>query len=430
MISSMRCLQQDIDQDRLRPVYLFYGPEEFLKERAVQEILRKMVTPDLKEFNLDVLYGDETNAATIVDRAASLPMMAERRFILVRNVDRLLVEERRKILEYSASSAKRKLLEQLERDIQKKEKELKDRKKKPDLSRSDSAARSDGSRPTDLLEQRDELLARKREVLQGLNFAFPHACLLLTADDGDVVRMFYRGGRKKRTPGTRKSTAKAVGVQRTGRATPGGTSGLDGQDSADEPWLNVFADRIVAGVNFRSLSETRVPGMVDQLARDHGKSIAPRAVELLVQAIGSDLVAVDNELAKLSIYIADRPEITSRDVEAVVGEMKVRSVWDLCDAVLSGRTVQSFSLLGRLLESGLAVPQLTGALRWRLSQQLSGRGRGWAGHRPKASDECLEKAFNLLYETEFSANTGRQSARMAMTLLIDRLCRLFGEEER
>jgi DNA polymerase III delta subunit len=206
-------------------------------------------------------------------------------------------------------------------------------------------------------------------------------------------------------------------------------SGPEKKDPAMEPWLNAFADRVVAGVNFRSPSEEEIPARVRQLARDHGKSIAPRAVELLVKAVGNDLLAVNNELAKLSIYIADRTEIGPRDVEMVVGELKTRSIWDLCDAVLSGRAAGAFSLLGRLLETGLAVPQFTGALRWRLSQLVSGRGRGRAGGAPAGLDGRLEEAFELLYEAEFSVNTGRRSSPMAMTLLIDRLCRVFASAE-
>ncbi len=405
MMSPRDQARQDSGRDRHRPVRLFYGPEEFLKEQAVQEILRELVPPELREFNLDVLYGDETDAGTIVDRVASLPMMAERRVVLVRNVDRLPIEERRKILEYSVSSEKRKLLNKLEREI-------------AQLGRRDELPR-----------RRKTLLEQKRKVLKGLAFAFPHACLLLTAADGDVVKMFHRGGRKKKAPGRKAPKAKNVSrpsqhVGSRSAAEPGGG------DSQDEPWLNVFADRVVAGKKFPTPSGIKVQEWVRRLARDRGKSISPPAVRLLIQAVGSDLVALNNELAKLSIYIADRPQIDPDDIEMVVGEMKVRSVWDLCDTVVSGQPAQAISLLGRLLESGLAVPQLTGALRSRLSGMVSRGGRGRAGTRARIAQDRLEKAFELLYDTELSFLTGRQSARMAMTLLIDRLGHLFVSEEK
>jgi len=390
-------LRQNIKQDRFHSVYLFYGPEEFLKERAVQEILAKMITPDLKEFNLDVLYGDETDAATIVDRAASLPMMAERRVVLVRNVNDLPAEERRKILEYSTSSEKRRCLDTLERDIRKIEKQLQDREEKADSGRKDATGPHAGSQRKDLFRQRNDLVEKKTSILKDLDFAFPHTCLLLTAARGDVTRLFHRG--EKKIPST------------------------------DEPWLNVFADRTVAGIEFKTPPEKDIRARVSRLARDHGKSIAPRAVRMLVQAIGNDLLALDNELAKLSIYVADRPEIVPRDVEMVVGEMKARTVWELCSAVLSGNAARSFSVLGRLLESGIAVPQLTGAVRSRLHRLVPGGGGGSSGPRSGASPERIEKAYELLYETELSFLTGRRSAPLAMTLMVDQLCHLFSSPE-
>ena len=427
---SMKRLRQDIGQGHFQTIYLLCGPEVFLKEKTVREICSQIVSPELREFNLDILYGDETDAATIVDRAASLPMMAQQRVVLVRNVDRLPIEERRKILEYSVSSEKRKLLEQLENKVAQKEKELQKQQREIDSARKKSARPATGPERRKLLGERDELLAEKQKVLEKLAFAFPHTCLLLLADAGDVVKLFYRGGQKKKTHGRRTSGLRAAPAGRTGSASVESGPGLKDNRASHEPWLNTFADRAVAEVVFRSLSEARVPEMIVQLARDRGKTIAPQAVQLLVQAIGSDLVALDNELNKLSIYIADRTEINSRDVEEVVGEMKVRSVWDLCDAVLSGDAAQSFSLLGRLFESGLAVPQLTGAMRWRFSRMVTGGGRGRANRGPKPLEECLEKAFGHLYEAEFSVNTGRRSGRMAMTLLIDQLCRLFVPAER
>jgi DNA polymerase-3 subunit delta len=196
------------------------------------------------------------------------------------------------------------------------------------------------------------------------------------------------------------------------------------------PWLNEFVDRVVASVEFSPPSDAEIPEQVRQLASHHGKSIASQAVDLLVQAVGNDLMALDNELAKLSIFIAQRPEIGPQDVEMVVGELRVRSVFDLCDAILSGNRPGSLSLLGRLLEAGLVVPQLTGALRWRLTLLTQSR-RGRRGSGPPQLDaERLEEAFGLLYQTELSVNTGRQSPRMAMTLLTNQLCRLFGTKEK
>lgn len=108
-------LTQDIDQKKLSPVNFFYGPEELQKEEAVQSIIRKLVPSGLRDFNLDILYGDETDADQIIDRVSSLPMMGEKRVVVVRNINGLLLQDRRSLLKYlQPPSAKKKLSEHLQ----------------------------------------------------------------------------------------------------------------------------------------------------------------------------------------------------------------------------------------------------------------------------------------------------------------------------
>jgi len=86
MASTYDDLMKDIDRGQPRPVYFFYGPEELRKEQAVQDLIGKIVPRELRDFNLDILYGDETDAGQILDRISTLPMMAERRVVLIRDV--------------------------------------------------------------------------------------------------------------------------------------------------------------------------------------------------------------------------------------------------------------------------------------------------------------------------------------------------------
>jgi DNA polymerase III delta subunit len=386
-------LRQDIDRGQLRPVYFFYGPEEFLKERFIEEILGKLVSPDLKDFNLDILYGDETDATSLIDRVASLPMMAERRLVLVRNVDTMPAEERRKILEYSVPSDKRKRLNALQKELDEKRREWRKQKDRP------------AAAGADFIREMDHLKAQQQEIVSALRFAFPHTCLLLIAASGDLPALFYRSGGRKRKPPQTKSSEPLV-----------------------RHWLDELIEREVAGVKFSSPSDDQIPDRIGRMAHRYGKSIANGAVDLLVKAIGSDLMALDNELAKLSIFIGQRAEITSQDVELVVGELRVRSVFDLCETILSGDRPQSILLLGHLLEQGIGCPQLTGALRWRFTHAVRSNGGRKRRPTPQIDAGCWENAFDLLYQTELSVNSGRQSPKMAMTLLTDRLCRLFAGE--
>lgn len=86
-------LESALTGKKFSPVYLFYGEEDFLAEEAAQAVIENALTPSQREFNLDVVYGGETDARDIISHASSFPMMSDRRVVLVREMDRLANKE-------------------------------------------------------------------------------------------------------------------------------------------------------------------------------------------------------------------------------------------------------------------------------------------------------------------------------------------------
>lgn len=84
------------------PVYLFVGEEDFLKEEAIRLITSTLIDPTIKDFNFDLLYGSETDAATAMDMASSFPLMAERRLVLFRDIQHCSPKDRKILLNYAA----------------------------------------------------------------------------------------------------------------------------------------------------------------------------------------------------------------------------------------------------------------------------------------------------------------------------------------
>ena len=92
-----------IDSDTVSaPVYLFCPGkppraraatyEPFLVERALELFVNKAVDPASKEFAYAAYYADETSVESIVMEAQTLPFLAERRVVVVRNAERYLSE--------------------------------------------------------------------------------------------------------------------------------------------------------------------------------------------------------------------------------------------------------------------------------------------------------------------------------------------------
>jgi DNA polymerase III subunit delta len=91
---TLESLRQDVAKKRFAPVYFLNGEESFIADEATRVILDAALTPDERGFNLDVVYGNESTVQDIVSHASSYPMMAERRAVVVRNMERLSMPER------------------------------------------------------------------------------------------------------------------------------------------------------------------------------------------------------------------------------------------------------------------------------------------------------------------------------------------------
>jgi DNA polymerase-3 subunit delta len=76
------------------PVYVLTGPDEREKSELASSF-GDLVEPELRAFNVERVYGADTTAPTIVDAARTLPMMADRRIVVVLQADRLLNPKKR-----------------------------------------------------------------------------------------------------------------------------------------------------------------------------------------------------------------------------------------------------------------------------------------------------------------------------------------------
>ena len=82
-------LYAEIDAGRARPVYLFYGVEEFVKRGAVERLRQKLLPEGLEALN-ESAYEGEVPARQLIEAAQTLPMMCKRRLVVSRDWPPLL----------------------------------------------------------------------------------------------------------------------------------------------------------------------------------------------------------------------------------------------------------------------------------------------------------------------------------------------------
>jgi DNA polymerase-3 subunit delta len=71
------------------PVYYLHGEEDVLKDEAVRALLDRAVEPAWRDFNVDVRAAADLDAEALHALVNTPPMMAPRRFVVLRGVDQM-----------------------------------------------------------------------------------------------------------------------------------------------------------------------------------------------------------------------------------------------------------------------------------------------------------------------------------------------------
>lgn len=79
---------QSLESGDIAPVYLFTGPEQYVKAEALQRLRAALLPPGLEALNESVMEG--VTAQQITDAAETMPMMCDRRLVTVRDWGPLL----------------------------------------------------------------------------------------------------------------------------------------------------------------------------------------------------------------------------------------------------------------------------------------------------------------------------------------------------
>lgn len=75
-------------------ILIFHGPEEYVKDRTLEALKAKLVPAGMEDLNYQYLEGERANAADIRRAAETLPFMAEKRLIVVRDYPMLMKSSR------------------------------------------------------------------------------------------------------------------------------------------------------------------------------------------------------------------------------------------------------------------------------------------------------------------------------------------------
>lgn len=86
---SFEKIKKDILDKNYAPVYLFMGDESFYIDELTDSLLKSVIPEEEKDFNQTILYGAETDIASVITLARSFPMMSDRQLIVIKEAQGL-----------------------------------------------------------------------------------------------------------------------------------------------------------------------------------------------------------------------------------------------------------------------------------------------------------------------------------------------------
>ncbi len=92
-------LQLQISKGIIRNLYLFQGPEEWLKEKALEGIKSTLFREGGAELNSSTVDGTETPGGEILMLAQTAPFLALRRLVIVKNAEEMPIAEEKTLAE-------------------------------------------------------------------------------------------------------------------------------------------------------------------------------------------------------------------------------------------------------------------------------------------------------------------------------------------
>jgi DNA polymerase-3 subunit delta len=87
------------------PVYYFFGEDDFLKEHATRDLVEAAVEPSTRDFNLEIRRASELDAESLDALLSTPPMLAERRVVVLRDIEKLKKGARTLLDQYLARPA-------------------------------------------------------------------------------------------------------------------------------------------------------------------------------------------------------------------------------------------------------------------------------------------------------------------------------------
>jgi len=211
-------------------------------------------------------------------------------------------------------------------------------------------------------------------------------------------------------------------------------------DTRKKPWNALKKKNLVYKAT--AMNEREIRGFLRSRVLRREKQLSPGAASALLSLVGSDLKALDDAIERLSLFVGQRKSIEQKDILQVVSDDRLRSVFEITDAIGEKDASKALSVLNRVLRQQeraiginhllarqmrqlLVCSTMRGASREKLASVL-GLPPFIAGKIHKQSERYsagdIEKALRIAADADLQLKSSPLSDEMILDRAVLELC--------
>jgi len=95
-----RDILNDIKQEKIKNLYLFYGKENYLKENILKKIIEKSIDSSSKDMNCKTFYGEKITTNEIIEELQTLPFFSKQKMVIIKRAGKINKVNREKLIDY------------------------------------------------------------------------------------------------------------------------------------------------------------------------------------------------------------------------------------------------------------------------------------------------------------------------------------------
>ena len=87
-------------QEKIYPVYLFYGKENYLKEDISKKLRNRLIDSAYSELNYNVFYGEKLSINEVINDLETIPLMSKYKLAVIKEAEKINKNDETKLINY------------------------------------------------------------------------------------------------------------------------------------------------------------------------------------------------------------------------------------------------------------------------------------------------------------------------------------------